>query len=519
LTTLMRWSAALLLLFSISIRAEDSLKVGSHLSTESNVLSEIILQTAAKAGEGVATRGLASGDLFDSVLALIEGKIDVYPIGIDRLAREIVVIEQPLNLDSVNKKLASQGLGVAVPLGFKRTYSLAVPEEIARELKLKTVSDLISKAKIRYGFTPGFMADRGGFTRLTKQGSFPRTAIVKELNHQDQQTAMKAKKIDAIDVFATDPVIRKYRLILLEDDQNYFASHDVVLLHRLDVAQRLPNVWRRILSLENSLSENTLLDLNARAESGSAKLADVVAHWIKNRPEPAQSAPPAARVREQTSAATSAQSEESLADALLRMTERHLVLVFAGLLFSLAIGIPLGIWANAWPKLGKIITVGTKLIGIAPFLALLVFCVVVAQGFGPFPAIFALILYGLWPIAAYTYSGLQNISEDLIDAATMQSLTGRDRLRILDLPLAMGAIGKGIQRCAVVNVGMATVAAFIGSGGYGEAILAGLSDQNLQQMLIGAIPATLLALAIYFLFGWVARVITPIGVEQPEVVL
>ena len=505
---------ALLLFAAMIVGAEDTIKIGSDSSTESSIIAEIVRQTVAPERSANGPQVLVSGDLFDSVLALIEGRIDVYPIGLDRLAREIVVIELPLDMNRVNEKLASQGLGVAVPLGFKRAYSLAVPEEFARSQRIKTISDVLAKPKLRYGFSTPFMTDRGGFARLTKQGTFRKDAKVKELKHDEREAALKSKQIDVIEVFATDPAIRKYRLTLLTDDQGYFSSHDVVLLHRLDVAQRHPSAWDAVRGLENALTENDLLDLNWRVDSGESKVSDAVTRWRVTRPEQpklVKKAPPGKVKTKQENIGT--ESEPIEQRSLLQMAQRHLLLVFAGLVLSVLVGVPLGIWASTRTAFGRLIFAGSKLIGITPFLALLVFSYVLWREFGPLPAILALFAYGLWPIVAHTVAGLRSIPPDLIDAATLQNLTGRARLRTLDLPMAMGAIAQGIQRGAVVNVGTATVAALFGAGGFGDAIIAGLTNENLRQMLTGAIPVTVLAVAIYFLFGWVARAITPIGVE------
>jgi osmoprotectant transport system permease protein len=502
------------LLFAARARAEDVLKIGTDASTQASVIAEILRQTAlpASASKGVETA--VTGDLFDSVLALIEGRIDIYPVGLDRLAREIVVVESPLDLARVNEKLASQGLGVAVPLGIKRTYALAVSEEFARTQHLKTISDVLAKAKIRYGFSSAFMADRGGFARLTKQGTFRKDAKVKELQDHDREAALKAKQIDVIEVIPTDPAIRKFHLTLLTDDQNYFASHDVVLLHRLDVVQRYGDSWNAILALENGLTEIDLLDLNSRVASGESKVVDAVSKWRSTRPSQSKmvSEPLPRKIMESTVEKT---PEVTTAEPrpFLHMAKRHVALVFSGLFFSIAIGIPLGIWSSGRSTLARLIFAGTKFFSIMPFLALLVFSFVACRQFGPVPAMVALFAYGLWPIVSYTVAGLRSVSPQLIDAATLQNISGRARISALDLPLAMGAIGQGIRRCAVGLVGTATVAALFGAGGFGEAILAGITNDNPRQMLTGAIAATFFALVIYFVFSWVARAITPMGVE------
>ncbi len=501
-------------LFASHALAEGELKIGADTSTQASVIAEIVRQTASPERASKGAQTVVTGDVFDSVLALIEGRIDIYPVGLDRLAREIVVVESPLDLARVNEKLVSQGLGVVVPLGIKRTYTLAVTEAFARTQHLKTISDVLAKPNMRYGFSSAFMADRGGFGRLTKQGTFRKDAKVKELQVHDREAALKAKQIDVIEVIPTDPAIRKFHLTLLADDQNYFASHDVVLLHRLDVVQRFGDSWNAILALENGLTENDLLDLNFRVESGESKLVDAVSQWRSaRRTQPRTENKTLLRKIKAPTVDRAPEVTTVEPRSFLHMLKRHVALVFGGLFFSIAVGIPLGIWASGRSTLAKLIFAGTQFFGIMPFLALLVFSFVAWRQFGPLPAMTALFVYGLWPIVAYTVAGLRSVPPQLIDAATLQNLSGRARLSALDLPLAMGAIGQGIRRGAVGLVGTATVAALFGAGGFGEAILAGITNDNPRQMLIGAIAATCFAMVMYFVFGWVARAITPIGVE------
>ena len=514
--------AALLLVCSLG-RAEEVLRVGADMGTESDVLAELIIQTVAQDGDAKPSRGPNTGDLIENTVALIKGSIDVYPVAMDVLAREILLITPPLDLDRANKELGLRGLAVAIPLGFQRRYGLAVPESVARNAKLKTIGDLTQNPQLRLGFSAMFMNDRGGFTALRRQGTFLAPMAVKEMNIDARDKALTARQIDVIDVLQTDAIITKQRLRVLDDDQNYFSGHDVVLLHRLDLPKRFPKSWQRLNSLENSLTERTLRDFNWRVEYGGKKVSDVITEWLGAR-RVSGGTEPAAAIEAGKSAALElaaqpesvepiSEREQTIASDLFATTMRHLRLVFAGLAFSVIIGIPLGIWAAGREGIGRFILGGMKLIGLTPFLALLVFCAVLAQRLGPFPAILAMFVFGLWPIVSHTYVGLRMIPEDLIDAATLQSLSGRARLNLVDLPLATAVIGKGIQRCAVVNVGTAMIAALVGSGGYGEPILAGLIEKDVLRMLSGAIPAVLLALVLHWLFGWIARVITPVGAE------
>ena len=204
------------------------LRVGADMNAESNVLAELIIQTAAQGGDSKPVRGSNTGDLIENTVALIKGSIDVYPVAMDVLSREILLITPPLDLDRANKELALRGLAVSIPLGFQRKYALAVPESVARHSKLKTISDLIENPQLRYGFSAIFMNDRGGFTALRKQGTFLAPMAVKEVNVDARDKVLTARQVDVIDVLQTDAIITKQRLRVLEDDQNYFGGHDVV---------------------------------------------------------------------------------------------------------------------------------------------------------------------------------------------------------------------------------------------------------------------------------------------------
>jgi osmoprotectant transport system permease protein len=135
-----------------------------------------------------------------------------------------------------------------------------------------------------------------------------------------------------------------------------------------------------------------------------------------------------------------------------------------------------------------------------PSLALLAFLIAALDRIGTAPAIVALFLYSLLPIVRNTETGLAGVSRGLRDSATALGLTEWPRMRLIELPLAARTILAGIKTSAVINVGTATIAAFIGAGGYGERIIAGLAVNDHALLLAGAVPAAALALLIQALF-------------------
>ena len=190
------------------------------------------------------------------------------------------------------------------------------------------------------------------------------------------------------------------------------------------------------------------------------------------------------------------------------------MLVGLSLAAAIAIGIPLGIYADKPGFLSEIILALTGIIQTVPALALLALLVAIPfLGIRPVTAIVALFLYGLLPIVRNTATGLRDIPPQIRDAAEVLDLKPQTRLLKIFLPLASPSILAGIKTSAIINIGSATLAALIGAGGLGEPIISGLNLNDNRTILEGAIPAALLAIVTQGLFNVVDRVIIPRGLR------
>jgi osmoprotectant transport system permease protein len=183
--------------------------------------------------------------------------------------------------------------------------------------------------------------------------------------------------------------------------------------------------------------------------------------------------------------------------------------VFVPVIASILAGVPLGIAAVRRRWLAQPIFALTGIMQTVPSLALLAFLVALIGAIGIVPAAIALFLYGLLPIVRNTHAGLVGVGEGLRQAAAALGLSARDRLLRIDLPLAAPAILAGIKTAAVINVGTATIAAFVGAGGYGERIASGLALNDSALLLAGAIPAAVLALLTQALLELAERFASP----------
>lgn len=468
--------------------ATEPLIVGSKRFTESYILGEIIAETARLAGDPVRHRpGL--GNTAIVLNALQTGDIDLYPEYTGTIAKEILKLSSVPTLDELNKNLVPLGLAAAVPLGFNNTYALAVRGEIAASRKIKTLSDLALHQDLRFGLSQEFIGRADGWPGLKQIYGLLQTPI--GLDHGLAYEAIAAGQIDVLDIYSTDAKIGKYALRVLIDDRRYFPAYDAVLLYRLDLPQRFPSSWQRLQALEGSLDAEKMIALNAQVELEGKTYTAVARDWLK----------PSAG----GSASRSNAWQKLWGEDFWRLTIQHMGLVLGSLFAAILLGVPLGIWAAKHSLLRQPLLAMVGVLQTIPSLALLAFLIPVLGMIGIVPALVALFLYALLPIVRNTCTGLLQIPKGLKQAALALGLSNSVRLWRIEIPLAARTIITGVKTSAVINVGTATIAAFIGAGGYGERIVQGLALNDNTLLLAGAIPAALLALIVQGLFEFIER--------------
>jgi osmoprotectant transport system permease protein len=192
---------------------------------------------------------------------------------------------------------------------------------------------------------------------------------------------------------------------------------------------------------------------------------------------------------------------------LLTLTGQHLVLVMVSTSLAIAIGFPLGVALTRSPRLAGPVLAVAGVFQTLPSLALFGFLIPlpILGGIGPRSAIVALVLYALLPILRNTYAGLRGVEPAVLEAATGLGMTPFERLRLVEVPLALPTILAGVRIATVVSVGTATIAAAIGAGGLGTYVFRGLATVDTRLILAGAIPSALMAVGADGLLGAVER--------------
>jgi osmoprotectant transport system permease protein len=183
-------------------------------------------------------------------------------------------------------------------------------------------------------------------------------------------------------------------------------------------------------------------------------------------------------------------------------------LVAVSVTVAVLLGLPLGILAARRRRLAQLELMGVGVLQTIPALALLSFMIPLF-GIGTVPALVALCLYALLPIVRNTHAGLTSLDPRLVEMTAVLGIAGWRRLAWIELPLASVTIMAGIKTSAVLTVGTATLAAFIGGGGYGTLIVTGLALNDVATILAGAIPSALMALVLHGGFEALDRLLIP----------
>jgi osmoprotectant transport system permease protein len=467
----------------VPVSAQERLTVGSKRFTESFVLGEIVSQTA----KGMHKPGLGNTAIL--LEALKAGAIDVYPEYTGTIAREILKSEDRLDLAGLNQRLKALGLAASVPLGFSNSYALGMRRQDAERLGIRKLSDLPRHAALRFGLSHEFIGRRDGWPGLRAAYGLPQQP--RGLDHGIAYEALAAGEIDVMDLYTTDAKIERYGILALEDDRSFFPAYDAVLLHRADIPARFAREFEALRKLDGKIDAQTMVRLNARAEIDKVAFADVAREYLGSRVESRRGLWPA-----------------MFAPDFGRLLAEHLGLVFGSLAIAVLIGIPLGMLAVRVRWIAQPVLLLAGLVQTIPSLALLAFLIPVTGTIGVWPALIALFLYALLPITRNTHTGLLEVPRGLVQAATALGLTPARILAKVEIPLAMPTIMAGVKTAAVINVGTATIAAFIGAGGFGERIVQGLALNDHAVLLAGALPAALLALLVHAAFELAERLLS-----------
>ncbi|MFP3948160.1 MAG: glycine betaine ABC transporter substrate-binding protein [Longimicrobiales bacterium] len=517
---------------------ERPVVVASKPFGESYLLGEMFAQLLEDRGLAVDRRlGLGATEI--AFQAVRTGAVDVYPeyTGTGLLA---ILDEEPEgNARRVYRRVRNAfrdrwGVHWLAPLGFENTYAIAVRRRTADRLGLRTLSDLAEVGRsLVGGFSPDFLGREDGLPGLRRVYDLE-LAEARSLLQAVKYEALAEGRVDVIDGYSTDGFIARYDLVVLEDDRSFFPPYEAAALVGSRLWEESPRAVRTLGELAGLLDEARVQELNRRLEVEGEPLSRVARDGLDDlglldRPGASPGGRGTADPRagdadgSQGGAAATGQGPPELrADtsllsylwerrrALVDMTGRHLLLVGISLGAAVLLAVPLGLALERTRERAEAVIRGFGLLQTLPSIALLAFMIPLL-GIGVVPALVALFLYSLFPILRNTYSGIRDVDAVTVDSARALGMTRNQVLLRVRLPLAAPFIMAGIRTAAIINVGTATLAAFIGAGGLGDPIVSGLALSDTPMILSGAIPAALLAIVVDTLLAGLERLVSPRG--------
>ena len=203
---------------------------------------------------------------------------------------------------------------------------------------------------------------------------------------------------------------------------------------------------------------------------------------------------------------------------LWERTLEHVAIVILAVSVAIATAIPIGITITQNKRAADLVLYAASMMITVPSIALFGLMIPLLSpfgyGIGYVPAVIAVILYSQLPIIRNTYAAITNIDPALREAAVGMGMAPLQRLRQVELPLALPVIMAGVRTAVVMNIGVTAIAAYIGAGGLGTFIARGISQSDPRQLIVGAVAVSLLAIVADFALLGLQRLMTPAGLRE-----
>jgi osmoprotectant transport system permease protein len=488
--------------------------VGAKKFTEGVILAELMAQVLEQRAALEVERRFNLGGTNVAFDALRTGAIDAYAeytgTGLRDILHDATPVADPADAFArVSDAFSTRyDLVWLAPFGFNNTYVLIMPAERARSLGITTISDAASQP-LRYGMSHEFLQRQDGMPGLQALYHLKVRSVV-GMEHDLAYEALRQGAIDVSDGYSTDAKIIAGNLVALRDDRNFFPPYEGAPLVRRDLLSRVPKAAGALALLAGRIDDAAMRRLNHEVEDERRQPAEVAAAFLRASGISSESHSQAARAPSFLALLWQRRT------ITVRLTGQHLALTGIAEAMACVVAIPLGIVASRRRRLATGLLGTAGVLQTVPSIALLAL-MLPFFGIGARPAIVALFLYGLLPILRNTITALRGIDPTLIEVGLGLGMRPSQLFWEVERPLATPVILAGVRTSSVINIGTATLAAFIGAGGLGDPIVTGLSTTDTNLVLSGALPAGLLALLVDGALAAIERRATPRGLRLPRV--
>lgn len=481
------------------VLAEDVV-VASKSFPESQLLAEIMAQLIEYRTDLKVERKF-NLDTLVCFNALQSGEIDVYPEYTGTGLLEILKEELGNQRQSADVlRRVKQGFHEQFQVewletfGFNNSFAFAVREDSP----LQKISDIRQhQDELRARFQHAFLDREDGYPGVAKHYGF-QIKDVGGMEHGLAYIALDRGQIDLMEAYTTDGVLKKYPIRLLEDDLHYYPPYDAAPVVREATLEKYPELKPLLNELAGRLTQDRMTALNFEMAEKGRLVTSVASEFLAAE-----------------GLVTNIEVKSAWVQRLQGLTlqlGQHLRMTLIATICATILGISLGVLIAGSDKLAGPVLATVGVLQTVPGLALLAFMVPLL-GLGWIPVTFALFLYALLPIVRNTYTGITSVPAELKDAGRAMGMTDRQLLWQLELPLAIRTIMAGIRTALVITTGTATLGAYMGAGGLGDPIARGLQQSDTTQVLWGAIPAALLALACDWGMARLEKTLQPKGLQ------
>lgn len=399
--------------------------------------------------------------------------------------------------DYLVEKFYDDNLFWSPQLGFNNTYALLI-KDLPDNTSIKRVSDLrpISR-NLLIGTDPEVSTRPDGYSEFlnTYDMNFKSHMM---MNSGLLYQSLEKDKVDVIIGYSTDGRIPVANLKILQDDLGFFPDYSASVIVNRKTLERHPWIHKALNKLYGEIDAETMQRLNAKVDfekfDSVAVAKEFAAQKLWINPE----------------GVTDPQSQSFLEflnskkSFLLKKIYEHLFLTFLAFAIVSLIGITLGVMSYYNERVQKFIFLLVNLCQTIPSLALFGMLIPLL-GIGVKPSLVALVLYSLLPIVRNTYTGLCEVEASILETCEILGMNKRQILFKVLLPMSLMTISAGLRTSLVIIVGTATIASFIGAGGLGDPIFQGISSLNNRLILLGALPAALLAIFLDLLLHYGTR--------------
>jgi len=488
--------------------------VGAKNFTEGTILAELMAQVLETAAAAHVERRFNLAGTQVAFDALRAGSIDVYAEYTGTGLRDILGDTVPVRdaaeaFGRVSREFAQRyDLLWLAPFGFNNTYVLMMRRDAAQASGIATISELASHP-LRYGMSHEFLERQDGMGALRAVYHLSVGSLV-GMEHDLAYRALAERAIDVSDGYSTDAKIVTQNLTVLRDDRHFFPPYEGAPLVRRDLLARVPGAAEALALLAGRIDDDVMRRLNYAVEGENRQPAEVASTFLAQLGMTQHGIGAPARARSLPALLWQRRG------ITLDLTGWHLVMTGTAEALACLVAIPLGIAASRRPRLAGVAMGAAGVMQTIPSMALLAFMLPLF-GIGAKTAIAALFLYGVLPILRNTVTGIRGVDAGLAEVGLGLGMTPGQLLRQVELPLAAPVILAGVRTSTVINIGTATLAAFIGAGGLGDPIVTGLTVTDVNLVLSGALPAALLALAADGLLALVERWATPRGIRKRRI--